>query len=139
MLLGFALEASGGAPLGTQFKDLCGSEDRGEPLLYCRPRIFWTASRPRVSTSGAGGCSAVRFMTRNAAALGGVAAHAGLFGTAAAVGSFARLVLRTFSEPTQLAHARSDEAIQFEDGSGWEFTSSRLGHRASQRRRREGG
>jgi hypothetical protein len=38
----------------------------------------------------------------NAAALGGVAAHAGLFGTAAAVGAFARTILRTFKEPTQL-------------------------------------
>jgi CubicO group peptidase (beta-lactamase class C family) len=39
----------------------------------------------------------------NAAALDGVAAHAGLFGTAADVGVFARTVLRTFIEPTVLA------------------------------------
>jgi CubicO group peptidase (beta-lactamase class C family) len=38
----------------------------------------------------------------NAAALGGVAAHAGLFGTASAVGAFARLVLQTFRSPTPL-------------------------------------
>ena len=38
----------------------------------------------------------------NAAALGGVAAHAGLFGTARAVGAFARLVLQTFRSPTPL-------------------------------------
>ena len=36
----------------------------------------------------------------NARALGGVAGHAGLFGTAGDVGAFARLVLRTFHEPT---------------------------------------
>lgn len=38
----------------------------------------------------------------NAAALGGVAGHAGLFGTAASVGAYARLVLRTFTETTTL-------------------------------------
>jgi CubicO group peptidase (beta-lactamase class C family) len=39
----------------------------------------------------------------NAAALGGVAGHAGLFGTVAAVGQFAALVLRTFEATTALA------------------------------------
>jgi CubicO group peptidase (beta-lactamase class C family) len=38
----------------------------------------------------------------NAAALGGVAGHAGLFGTAASVGAYARLVLRAFTEKTTL-------------------------------------
>lgn len=40
----------------------------------------------------------------NAAALGGVAAHAGLFGTAQDVGAFARIVLRTFNEVTALGN-----------------------------------
>jgi CubicO group peptidase (beta-lactamase class C family) len=38
----------------------------------------------------------------NAAAIGGVAGHAGLFGTAPAVGAFARLVLETFRSETIL-------------------------------------
>ncbi len=38
----------------------------------------------------------------NAFALGGVAPHAGLFGTAADVGAFARVVLRTFRDTTAL-------------------------------------
>jgi CubicO group peptidase (beta-lactamase class C family) len=38
----------------------------------------------------------------NAWALGGVAGHAGLFGTAPAVGAFARLVLKTLTRPTAL-------------------------------------
>ena len=38
----------------------------------------------------------------NAFALGGIAPHAGLFGTASDVGTFARLVLRTFREQTAL-------------------------------------
>lgn len=38
----------------------------------------------------------------NAFALGGVAPHAGLFGTAADVGAFARVVLRTFGRQTAL-------------------------------------
>ena len=39
----------------------------------------------------------------NAFALGGVAGHAGLFGTASAVGTFARAVLDTFNGDTWLA------------------------------------
>jgi CubicO group peptidase (beta-lactamase class C family) len=39
----------------------------------------------------------------NAAALGGAAGHAGLFGTARAVGTFARLVLQSFQSTTPLA------------------------------------
>jgi CubicO group peptidase (beta-lactamase class C family) len=39
----------------------------------------------------------------NARALGGVAGHAGLFGNAASVGAFARLVLRTYATETTLA------------------------------------
>ena len=38
----------------------------------------------------------------NAAAIGGVAGHAGLFGTVTAVGAFARLVLEAFKEDTLL-------------------------------------
>lgn len=38
----------------------------------------------------------------NAAALGGVAGHAGLFGTVAAVGAFAQLVLETYRRETML-------------------------------------
>jgi CubicO group peptidase (beta-lactamase class C family) len=102
MLLGFALEASGGAPLDTQFKDLCGSEDRGEPLLYCPAANFLDRIAPTEFDKWRGRLLRGEVHDENAAALGGVAAHAGLFGTAAAVGSFARLVLRTFSEPTQL-------------------------------------
>jgi hypothetical protein len=37
MLLGFALEASGGGPLDRQFNELRGSGDRTMPLLYCPP------------------------------------------------------------------------------------------------------
>ena len=41
----------------------------------------------------------------NARALGGVAGHAGLFGTVNDVGAFARMVLRSFDETTPLASA----------------------------------
>jgi CubicO group peptidase (beta-lactamase class C family) len=100
MLLGFLLEDLGGAPLDRQFSALMGRtldpiQYRPQPSLYERtaPTEFdpW---RGRVL------CGEVH--DENAAALGGVAAHAGLFGTADAVGRYARLVLDTFDRETIL-------------------------------------
>ncbi len=51
---------------------------------------------------GAAACCVGEVHDNYAAALGGVAGHAGLFGTAAAVGVFARVVLRA---------ARGDDAV----------------------------
>jgi CubicO group peptidase (beta-lactamase class C family) len=102
MLLGFALEASGGGPLDQQFNGLCGSGDRGMPLLYCPPADLLDRIAPTEFDKWRGRLLRGEVHDENAAALGGVAAHAGLFGTAAAVGAFARTILRTFGEPTQL-------------------------------------
>lgn len=76
----------------------------------------------------------------NAFALGGVAAHAGLFGTAADVGAFARLVLRTFREETALgtpdlmrAFARKSTVPGSSRALGWDtmLASSSCGARMS--------
>ena len=100
ILLGFLLEDRGGAPLDRQLSALVGRaldpiQYRPQPNLYERtaPTEFdpW---RGRVL------CGEVH--DENAAALGGVAAHAGLFGTADAAGRFARLVLETFDRETVL-------------------------------------
>jgi len=76
----------------------------------------------------------------NAWALGGVAGHAGVFGTAPAVGAYARLVLRTLTEETSLGEpwllrrflmpsrvTRSSRAL------GWDLMrpTSSCGHRLS--------
>ena len=61
------------------------------------PPPEWRRARSRrpKRTRGAAACSHGEVHDENAAALGGVAGHAGLFGTAGAVGAFARLVLAT--------------------------------------------
>jgi CubicO group peptidase (beta-lactamase class C family) len=99
MLLGFALEHAAGAPLRDQFLPIAA--DIGE--IWFRPaatlvdRIAPTEHDPWRGRLLRGDVH-----DENAAALGGVAAHAGLFGTAVAVGTFARMVLRTFSASTIL-------------------------------------
>jgi CubicO group peptidase (beta-lactamase class C family) len=100
MLLGLLLEQTGGAPLDAQFRTIFGrtlDPIQFRPLAQLYERIAPTefdAWRGRVL------CGEVH--DENAAALGGVAGHAGLFGTADAVGVFARMVLRTFDEATAL-------------------------------------
>jgi CubicO group peptidase (beta-lactamase class C family) len=104
ILLGFILEDVGGALLDVQFREWrAASRDHAsagasaspavptpEPLDY-RPPSEWT---PRIASTGLDDWRSRTLRGEvhdgNAAALGGVAAHAGLFGTAAAVGEIAR-------------------------------------------------
>lgn len=95
ILLGFLLADRGGAPLDTQFAAIV---DRITPdLLFTPPHerranIAPTMAMPNDVRRG----ETLRGVVHDnyAAALGGVAGHAGLFGTAAAVAAFARGVLR---------------------------------------------
>jgi CubicO group peptidase (beta-lactamase class C family) len=99
MLLGFALETAGRATLDAQFQPLAaevgeiGFNPRAELIDRIAP-TEWDPWRGHLLRG--------EVHDENAAALAGVAAHAGLFGTASAVGAFARLALRTFHEPTSL-------------------------------------
>ena len=102
LLLGFALEESGDGRLDEQFRNLLGDGDRTGPLLYCPPADLLERIAPTEHDKWRGRVLRGEVHDENAAALGGVAAHAGLFGTAASVGGFARTVLRTFKEPTEL-------------------------------------
>ena len=99
MLLAFALESAGDAPLDEQIVPvLQESELCFNPPADWRPRIAPTemdAFRGRLLVG--------EVHDENAWALGGVAGHAGLFGTAPALGAFARLVLRTLQRDTNLA------------------------------------
>jgi CubicO group peptidase (beta-lactamase class C family) len=95
MLLGFAIEHAAGAPLDAQFnawrdRELGADvELRFNPGAGWRDRIAPTEDTPdREQRRGA-------VHDENAEALGGVAAHAGLFGTAAAVGAGARWWMRS--------------------------------------------
>ena len=100
LVLGFVVEAAGGGPLDDQFDELRRAWDgtttfRPSSALLARiAPTEYDAVRDRVVHG--------YVHDENARALGGVAGHAGLFGTASDVGAFARLVLRTFREPTGL-------------------------------------
>lgn len=79
------------------FTASCGLELRFRPAPESRDRVApteWDAWRGRLVH-----CDV---HDENAHLLGGVAGHAGLFGTARDVAAFARVVLRTFTEPTAL-------------------------------------
>jgi CubicO group peptidase (beta-lactamase class C family) len=90
IILGFALERLGGAPLDEQFNRWRAGAAIDAPLAYTaspawKPRTALTEHDPWRGRILQG-----EVHDENAAALGGVAAHAGLFGTAAAVGQTAR-------------------------------------------------
>jgi len=107
MLLGFIIEearnrsASGwpgavdaGALLGSQFKRIA-SYLTTDPLRFSPPRDWRARTAPTELDAWRGRTPVGEVHDENAWALGGAAGHAGLFGTAAAVGSFARAVLHT--------------------------------------------
>jgi CubicO group peptidase (beta-lactamase class C family) len=111
MLLGFILEdvqptAPGfrGAPgafdpsrtLATQFNRLA-SFFTAEPLRFNPPRAWRERTAPTEIDLWRGRLLVGEVHDENTWALGGAAGHAGLFGTAAAVGTFARAALRTIA------------------------------------------
>ena len=100
ILLGFVLETAGGASLEDQFKAFDFGGD--EPLLYRPGPDLLNRIAPTERDPWRGRLLRGEVHDENAALLGGVAPHAGLFGTAGAVAAFARLVLRTFREDTLL-------------------------------------
>ncbi len=100
MILGMLLERTGNAPLDRQFGDSLG--ELTDELRFLPPEGWRDRIAPTEFDPWRGRMIRGEVHDENAAALGGVAAHAGLFGTAAAVGAFARTVLRTFEQQTAL-------------------------------------
>jgi serine-type D-Ala-D-Ala carboxypeptidase len=100
VLLGLLLEATGTSHLDRQLNEILG--EWPEPLMFHPPRELAYRIAPTEKDPWRGHMLRGEVHDENAAAIGGVAAHAGLFGTAEAVGAFARLVLRTYQEPTAL-------------------------------------
>ena len=107
MILGFLLERLGGRPLDAQWDELwmpsSSSNDPRPPLQYNPPATERSLIAPTEIDVSRGGLIQGTVHDENAAVLGGVAAHAGLFGTASAVGTFAGWVLRSFFDSTWLA------------------------------------
>jgi len=99
MLLGFALENAAAAPLDHQFAAWLERELGRDTEVMYRPPDVW---RPRIAPTENTEHGQERrgvVHDENAAALGGAASHAGLFGTAAAVGACARWWMRSPSLP----------------------------------------
>jgi CubicO group peptidase (beta-lactamase class C family) len=90
MLLGFAVENAGGAPLDRLFDQWRRREVGADVELSFSPKPAWLerTAPTEVDRFGQEKCGVVH--DENAEALDGVAAHAGLFGTALAVGACAR-------------------------------------------------
>ena len=99
LLLGFIIAESGQQQLDAQFDRLLGDTgllfrpppDRRADIAPTEDDTTW---RRRLLVG--------EVHDENAAELGGVAGHAGLFGSAPAVGAYARLVLETLGRPTRL-------------------------------------
>jgi CubicO group peptidase (beta-lactamase class C family) len=138
ILLGFLLEDLGKAGLDAQFgrtADACGLAS----LSYAPPPPHLSIA-PAGDNAWRGRRLVGEVHDDNGWALGGVAGHTGLFGTAAAVGRFARLILKGLAgEPTL---AQPDTVRQFTrradvPGSsralGWDtmLPTSSCGHRLS--------
>ncbi len=99
LLLGFIVAESGQQQLDAQFDRLLG--DTG--LLFRPPPGRRAGIAPTEDdTTWRGRLLVGEVHDENAAELGGVAGHSGLFGSAPAVGAYARLVLETLFRPTRL-------------------------------------
>jgi CubicO group peptidase (beta-lactamase class C family) len=92
ILLGFIVADIGGAPLDTQFDALLGGTGVGYRPSPSRIRSI---APTEIDTEWRGRLLVGEVHDENTWALGGVAGHAGLFGSAAAVGRYARQVLET--------------------------------------------
>jgi CubicO group peptidase (beta-lactamase class C family) len=90
MLLGFALEAAAGVPLERQFAGWRDRELGPHVELTFRPPARWHERTAPTEDAPTGEMRRSVVHDENCAALDGVAGHAGLFGTAAAVGACAR-------------------------------------------------
>ncbi len=143
MLLGFILSDRhpDRASLAEQFGRLVSARGWGE--IGFHPPVAW---RPRTAPTELdpwrGRTLVAEVHDENAWALGGAAGHAGLFGTASAVGAFAREILRAFNGVTTIASAATFDTFRrctdvpgSSRGLGWDTMrpSSSCGRRLSPR------
>lgn len=103
MLLGLLLETVDGRRLDAQWDALWASGPREPWLAFCPPAALRSQIAPTEVLASTGRARHGVVHDENAEALDGVAAHAGLFGSAAAVGAFASAVLQAFHTATWLA------------------------------------
>jgi CubicO group peptidase (beta-lactamase class C family) len=92
MLLGFLLERD--LPLAARFATLFSQMGIVEEVQFNPPALWQGRTAPTELDAWRGRLLVGDVHDENASALGGVAGHAGLFGTAAAVGNYARHLLQ---------------------------------------------
>jgi CubicO group peptidase (beta-lactamase class C family) len=136
ILLGFLLEDAAGrgrraagrfdpaATLAAQFRRVA-TYITPEPLAFNPPRTWRERTAPTEIDQWRGRLLTGEVHDENTWALGGAAGHAGLFGTAAAVGGFARALLHTIGGHDLLA--RSATCREFIRRSGVPGSSRALG------------
>jgi CubicO group peptidase (beta-lactamase class C family) len=96
MLLAFILEDVNHAPFAKQFDDLVGRKADDRVLLFNPPRDMRERCAPTELDLWRGRLLQGEVHDENTWTLGGAAGHAGLFGTAASVGAFARRILESW-------------------------------------------
>jgi CubicO group peptidase (beta-lactamase class C family) len=136
MLLGFAIENAAGTPLDAQFDAWRDRELGTDVDLRFNPTVAWRARIAPTEVMPDGQTRHGEVHDENAHALGGAAAHAGLFGTAAAVGACARWwmrspALRQFAAKSRVP--RSSRALAWDtmlptSSCGTRLSASAIGH-----------
>lgn len=126
ILLGFILEDAGQAPFSEQSAALM-EELELDPLAF-RPPASWRArTAPTELDSWRGRLLVGEVHDENCWALGRAAGHAGLFGSAPAVGRFAQLVLQTLKDAEAPGIVHVNTFRQFLVKSGVPGSSRALG------------
>ena len=92
ILLGFIIEDAGGRPFASQAAEVLASVTSA-PLMFNPPAALRSSIAPTENDAWRGRRLVGEVHDENCWALGGAAGHAGLFGSAAGVGDFARVVL----------------------------------------------
>ena len=100
MLLAFILEDTGPAPLADRFATLLAQMSIVERLQFNPPPQWRRDTAPTEQDAWRGRLLVGEVHDENTWALGGVAGQAGLFGTAAAVGAYARHLLQVLDGRT---------------------------------------
>lgn len=100
ILLAFIVEDIGGVPLAARFDTLLGQMGIVERLQFFPPPQWRRETAPTERDPWRGRLLVGEVHDENAWALGGAAGHAGLFGTAASVGAYARHLLQILAGRT---------------------------------------
>ncbi len=107
MLLGFMLEDAASESLTMQFERLWARLAPGDDLCFNPPREWRERTAPTELDLWRARLLQGEVHDENTWVLGGAAGHAGLFGTASAVGTFARRVLDALAGHTDFARAET--------------------------------